>query len=302
MRERQKMNRVSPRRKKRGVRLAVAYALQAVLSLSALTAAILAFCGVLYIRERLSPTVPAPTDTTSIDTPPPTDTPHIPPTAYEPYEFGTPLEESAAVPDEWFDDAVFLGDSRTEGFQLFSGLNHGTFYCHRGMSVFNADSDDYRVFNVGGDAVTLMGAVRAKWYAAVYLMLGINELGYPVSSFESALSELVAEIVLAQPEAVIYLETLPPVNDAQAYENGLPAYETAANVEKFNQVIVKIAGQERVVLLDTASCLRDAEGQLPEEFTRDGVHFSTDGYVKWADYLRIHTMEPERYFYNRNER
>ena len=296
------MDRVSPRRKKRGVRLAVAYALQAVLSLSALTAAILAFCGVLYIRERLSPTVPAPTDTTSIDTPPPTDTPHIPPTAYEPYEFGTPLEESAAVPDEWFDDAVFLGDSRTEGFQLFSGLNHGTFYCHRGMSVFNADSDDYRVFNVGGDALTLMGAVRAKWYAAVYLMLGINELGYPVSSFESALSELVAEIVLAQPEAVIYLETLPPVNDAQAYENGLPAYETAANVEKFNQVIVKIAGQERVVLLDTASCLRDAEGQLPEELTRDGVHFSTDGYVKWADYLRIHTMEPERYFYNRNER
>ena len=280
----------------------MAYALQAVLSLSALTAAILVFCGVLYIRERLSPTVPAPTDTTSIDTPPPTDTPHIPPTAYEPYEFGTPLEESAAVPDEWFDDAVFLGDSRTEGFQLFSGLNHGTFYCHRGMSVFNADSDDYRVFNVGGDAVTLMGAVRAKWYAAVYLMLGINELGYSVSSFEAALSELVGKIVLAQPEAVIYLETLPPVNDAQAYENGLPAYETAANVKKFNQGIAKIAGKERVVLLDTASCLRDSEGQLPEELTRDGVHFSADGYVKWADYLRIHTMEPERYFYNRNER
>ena len=296
------MDRVSPRRKKRGVRLAVAYALQAVLSLSALTAAILVFCGVLYIRERLSPTVPAPTDTTSIDTPPPTDTPHIPPTAYEPYEFGTPLEESAAVPDEWFDDAVFLGDSRTEGFQLFSGLNHGTFYCHRGMSVFNADSDDYRVFNVGGDAVTLMGAVRAKQYAAVYLMLGINELGYSVSSFEAALSELVGKIVLAQPEAVIYLETLPPVNDAQAYENGLPAYETAANVKKFNQGIAKIAGKERVVLLDTASCLRDSEGQLPEELTRDGVHFSADGYVKWADYLRIHTMEPERYFYNRNER
>ena len=62
------MDRVSPRRKKRGVRLAVAYALQAILSLSVLTAAILVFCGVLYIRERLSPPAPAPTDTTSVDT------------------------------------------------------------------------------------------------------------------------------------------------------------------------------------------------------------------------------------------
>lgn len=273
------MDRVSPRRKKRGVRLAVAYALQAFIALLAVLLAALLICGILYIREHLSTPAPVPSDTTSVDTPP-TDAPHIPPAAYEPYEFGTPLEENTAVPDGWFDDAVFLGDSRTEGFQLFSGLNHGTFYCHRGMSVFNADSDDWRVFNVGGNAVTLMGAVRAKRYAAVYLMLGINELGYSVSSFEAALSELVEKIVLAQPEAVIYLETLPPVNDAQAYENGLPEYETAANVEKFNQVIVKIAGKERVVLLDTASCLRDAEGQLPEEFTRDGVHFSADGYVR----------------------
>ncbi len=156
------MDRVSPRRKKRGVRLAVAYALRAFFALSAALLAALLICGVLYIRERLSTPVPVPQDMTSVDTPPPTDTPHIPPAAYEPYEFGTPLEESAAVPDEWFDDAVFLGDSRTDGLQLFSGLNHGTFYCHRGMSVFNADSDDYRVFNVGGDAVTLLGAVRVK--------------------------------------------------------------------------------------------------------------------------------------------
>lgn len=290
------------RRKKQGIRLFVAYALQAILSLSALTAAILVFCGILYIRERLSPPAPMPPETAPVNTLPPMDAPDSPPATYESYEFGTPLETSATVLDTWFDDVVFLGDSRTEGFQLFSGLNHGAFYCHRGMSVFTADSDDYRVFNVGGEAVTLIGAVRAKQYAAVYLMLGINELGYSVSSFESALSELVEEIVLAQPEAVIYLETIPPVNDAKAHESGLPEYETAANVEKFNQVIVKIAEKERVVLLDTASCYRDSEGQLPEDMTRDGVHFSADGYVIWADYLRTHTMEPERYFYNRNER
>lgn len=45
-----------------------------------------------------------------------------------PYAFGTPLEESDPVEDDsFFDDAVFLGDSRTHGFQLYSGLTHGDF-------------------------------------------------------------------------------------------------------------------------------------------------------------------------------
>ena len=40
-----------------------------------------------------------------------------------------PVEESDPVADDsFFDDAVFLGDSRTEGFELFSGMKHGDFY------------------------------------------------------------------------------------------------------------------------------------------------------------------------------
>ena len=295
------MNRVPPKRKKRGVRLAVAYALQAFFALLAVLLVALLICGVLYIRERLSTPAPTPPDTTSVETSPPTDAPDIPPATYEPYEFGTPLEESAAVPDEWFDDVVFLGDSRTEGLQLFGGLTHGTFFWHRGMSVFAADSDSYRVFNVDGRDVTLLGTLEGKSYSAVYLMLGINELGHAVGDFETALGDLVEKILAVQPEAVVYLQTIPPVNDKMAREHGLPEYDTAANVKKFNEAVIKIAGEKRVALLDTASCYRGPEGQLPEALSRDGVHFSFDGYTRWADYLRTHTVEPDRYFYWREK-
>ena len=47
------MDRVSPRRKKRGVRLAVAYALQAFFALLAVMLATLLICGVLYVREHI---------------------------------------------------------------------------------------------------------------------------------------------------------------------------------------------------------------------------------------------------------
>ncbi len=240
-------------------------------------------------------------DTAAPDTAPPdTAKPvHVEPidvTAAESYVFGTALGEGAAVEDSRFDDAVFLGDSRTEGLMLYSGLTHGDFLWHRGMSVFHADNEKYRVIEVDGEKYTLTEALARKKYGAVYLMLGINELGYASSSYEKTLAALVDRIQEIQPEAVIYLQTLMPVNDAKAREKGLSEYITNENVEAFNQAIVRVAKEKRAVLLDTASLYRGEDGQLPADMTSDGVHFTVRGYGKWADYLRCHVMDRETYF------
>ena len=39
-----------------------------------------------------------------------------------------PVAESAPVDDSYFDDVAFVGDSRTDGFRLYSGLNRGTYF------------------------------------------------------------------------------------------------------------------------------------------------------------------------------
>lgn len=215
------------------------------------------------------------------------------------YVFGEALEGSDTAEDEFFDTAVFLGDSRTEGLQIFGGLDHGDFYWSRGMSVFRADDERYAIFDVNGEKVTLLGALRAQAYESVYIMLGINELGYTGASYEKGLADLLDAVLEAQPDAVVYLQTLPPINDSVAKDNSLAEYERNANVTKFNKVIVKLAEEKKVVLLDTASVYRGSDGQLPSFLTSDGVHFTSDGYTLWADYLRDHTMDPERYFYNR---
>ncbi len=269
-----------------------------------LGAAALAVCGCLYVGEHLrigGGNVEIAGETEEEKTPEeaekaPAEEEKVP----EEYVFGEPVEESGRVEDDRFDGAVFLGDSRTEGLELFGGLSHGDFYWHRGLSVFAADGEEHRYFDVGGEKLTLLEALGAKSYCAVYLMLGVNELGYPPESYERALGELVERIVEAQPEAVVYLQTMPPVNDRAATENGLPEYECCENVDRFNEIIVKTAEEKRVALLDTASCYRGEDGQLPEELTRDGVHFSFDGYTRWAEYLRTHVIDPERYFYWRD--
>ena len=58
--------------------------------------------------------------------------------------------------DSFFDDAVFLGDSRTEGFELFSGMKHGDFYWARGMTVFRVDDPEFKIAEVEGEKLTLM--------------------------------------------------------------------------------------------------------------------------------------------------
>ena len=39
------------------------------------------------------------------------------------------------VEDSYFDDALFIGDSRTEGFMLYTSLSNIKAYCSKGLSI-----------------------------------------------------------------------------------------------------------------------------------------------------------------------
>ena len=242
---------------------------------------------------------PTPEPTPS-PTPTPTPEPTPTPLPWPVYEFGVPLEESEPVEDDsFFDNAVFVGDSRTEGLQLFSGLKNGTFYWARGMSVFRADHEDYEVFEADGEKLTLVGVLARGEYDAVYIMIGVNELGFGAQAYGEGLAELIDKVIAAQPKAVIYLQLLPPVNDAMCRANGLASYINNDNVAAYNEAITQVAADKRVVLLNTAEVYTGEDGQLPRELANDGCHFVYGEYGRWADYLRSHVIDPERYFYSR---
>jgi hypothetical protein len=236
---------------------------------------------------------PEPSETPEIsETPEPTPTP-VPDT--QPYEFGQPVGESDPVDEDYFDDAVFLGDSRTEGLQLYSGLKSGDFFWHKGMTVFRVDDPEHRVIEVDGQKMTMMEALALKQYAKVYIMIGINELGYPVSSYNKGLRAMVDRVKELQPGAVIYLQTLPPINEAVAKASGLGDYINNANIDAFNDVVVQTAADKQVALLDTVSVFRTENGDLDADMAADGVHFRRAGYQIWYEYLKTHTLTAEEY-------
>jgi len=248
-----------------------------------------------------TPAVSTPEPTVSPDpttSPDPVISPDPEP-SYPVYEFGTPLAQSEVVDDSYFDTAVFLGDSRTEGLQLFGGLHRGDYYWARGMTVFRVDDPNFAVFQVDDEALTMIGALSKKEYSAVYIMVGVNELGYDYTSYETGLAAFIDKVLEAQPNAVIYLQTLPPVNEDVAKASGLASYINNTRINRFNEIIVQTAAEKGVVLLDTAETYRDENGVLPAELASDGCHFVFGGYARWVDYLRCHVMDADTYHYNR---
>ena len=49
---------------------------------------------------------------------------------------------------DYFADALFIGDSRTDGLRLYSGIKGADFYCYKGLTVF--EMDDRAVVELDG--------------------------------------------------------------------------------------------------------------------------------------------------------
>ncbi|MEG0764586.1 MAG: GDSL-type esterase/lipase family protein [Pseudoflavonifractor sp.] len=249
---------------------------------------------------------PAPTPTptlapvpTAAPTPVPTPTPAPTPTPVPvlAYDYSIPVSGSAAVGDEWFSDAVFIGDSRTDGLKLYGGIKGATFIEHTGITVFDAGNPEKKVIKRDGKKYTVLEALALGQYKKVYLMLGVNELGYYDDVlFHDTYSALVDTIRGIQPDAVIYLQNLIPINPDKAKANSQPAYVTNEKIAGYNKIITQIAQEKNAFLVDVAAALVDESGILPREGTTDGVHFTKDYYKKWYEYLKTHTADPEVYW------
>lgn len=198
------------------------------------------------------------------------------------------VPEGEDVGNDWFADAVFLGDSRTDGLRLYSGIKGAAFICHTGLSVFTIGKNAC-IKDENGAKITAMDALAKQQYAKVYLMLGVNELGYTTTSFLNSYTELVGQIKELQPGAAIYLQTLIPINEPIAYANGTNRAINNEKLKEFNQVITHVAQEEGVFLVDVDVPFWSAEGCLAAENTGDGVHLTRAGYEAWYAYLRTHT-------------
>ena len=228
-------------------------------------------------------------------TPTPTPTPEPTPTPVPALDFTQPVPESEEVEMDYFSDALFIGDSRTDGLRLYSGIQGADFYCYKGLTIFEVD--ERKIVELNGNSYSVVEALeKGPQYAKIYISLGVNELGYyNDDAYHQAFSEFLDTVKTLQPDAIIYLENLVPVNPQKCAEYKQPYYVNNDRVAAYNAIYPQLATEHQVALLDVASALSDENGILPADATADGVHFTKAWYQKWLAYLMNHTVSPEEY-------
>ena len=191
---------------------------------------------------------------------------------------------SAGKAAGWFDDAVFVGDSRTQGLENYDGLGNASYYAVKGLMVNTAYTKAALVVN--GKKETVMQALSAKKFGKVYIMLGINELGWSsMQKFVDDYAQLVADAHKDQPGAKIYLQSILPVS---AKKSASDAVYNNKKIGQYNQAIEKIAREKGAVYLNVAEAVSDASGALPQAASTDGVHLNAAYCAKWCEYLKTH--------------
>ena len=187
---------------------------------------------------------------------------------------------------EDFSDAVFIGDSRTQMLQLYTGLSSADFLTGVGLTVTQAGTKEI-IPQPDGTKCTVLEAAAQKQYRRVYIMFGTNELGWAYPQvFREKYVELLQTLQALQPEARIYVQTIFPVTKARSDQG---TYENNENVVRFNQEIRAAAGEAGTILLETAALFDDGAGNLPAGDATDGVHLTAACCWEWLDFLRENT-------------
>lgn len=189
------------------------------------------------------------------------------------------------VEDEYFSDAVFIGDSRTVGMYEYGGLEEiSTFYASTGLTIYKIF--DAAIVSVSGQKkkITIEEALQENSFAKIYLMIGINEMGTgTVETFISKYGEVVEHLQELQPDAVIYIQGIIKVTTERSEQGD---YINNEGIEARNRELEKLADNRSIFYLDVNPLICDETGGLVDSYTFDGVHLKAKYIQIWKDYLK----------------
>ena len=237
------------------------------------------------VTTTATPITPVPTPKTTPTptlTPTPTPSPTPEPTP-EPAPVIVQLSETSAD-DSFFETAALVGNSLVEGFRLYTGLTTPDYYASTSLSVFGLDSTYFVTLNNGGKG-TVYDGLAQETYERIYILLGVNEIGYEETSFVSAYSAMIDKMREVNPDAIYYIMSLTPISESKSASD---QYFNMERVGAYNALLLAIAEEKNCLYIDLVEALTDETGFLPVSVTNDGIHMIPEHYLVWLEYLRNH--------------
>ncbi len=190
------------------------------------------------------------------------------------------------VTEDYFSDAVFIGDSRIVGVCEYAGIPNATYYAKTSMTI-------YKMLNsrveTNKDVRTVREGLQTHKFRKVYLMVGLNEVGVGNTEyFINNYRDVVREIQEMQPDALIYIQGIMHVSARLDRKDNVFSNET---INRRNDALAALAEEMGAVYLDINEVYDDENGNLPASYTADDVHLKANHYDLWHDFYLTHAVE-----------
>ena len=192
------------------------------------------------------------------------------------------------VDKSYFDDALFIGDSRIEGLALYSGLDNAQFAYMEGLTTFGLMSEKI----AANGTATLTDLLGSQTFKKIYIMLGINEAGYNTDSYVSSYMDAVSQIQALQPNAVIFMMGCMHVSSDYSDTHDIVNND---NIDEKNGAIAAYADGIKLFYLDMNTVVDDGKGGLIKDYTWDDIHLQAQYYSVWEDYLYSHGLKDDAF-------
>ncbi|NLY08321.1 MAG: hypothetical protein GXZ11_00250 [Tissierellia bacterium] len=174
--------------------------------------------------------------------------------------------------DNYFSDALFVGDSITEGLSYYKWLKPENVYATIGISLTSLLQKI--------DDIVQASPKR------IYILMGTNDLENrkSVTDYIDEYRSLLTDIKEALPNTSLTIQSVMPMGER--------GYRTHPNITKertdeYNSALKDLAQELEVTYLDLSTLFVD-----PKAFESDGIHLVYDFYGKWLNYIR--TTEENR--------
>ena len=192
-------------------------------------------------------------------------------------------KQAESVDDSYFSDAVFIGDSRMEGFRNSSGITQGTFLTSVGMCLTSITST--KVNSYDGPITVYQGLSGIK-YGKIYLMLGTNDLGfYPWEEFPVEAKRVLEQMHALQKQAIIYICSVIYVEESKTSTD----YVNNANVLKVNGYLQQLCEElDYCYYINLNEIFSNGWQSLIEGASMDGVHLEPAYTKLMLEYLKSH--------------
>lgn len=185
------------------------------------------------------------------------------------------------VDESYFDDALFIGDSRTVGLRDYTSLpEHADFYCETSLTIYKVLEEDFKGLG------TIREALEAKDYGKIYLMVGINELGRGTTEdYMEKYTEVVDTLRSWEPDAKLIIQGVMRVSGEK---NSKDAIFNNSNINARNNAVATLADNKDIFYIDVNEVVCDEEGNLNEEYTFDQIHLLGVYNDLWKEFLLSH--------------